>query len=88
VIYGSRSNYVIENLRPPYILVGKLFHIFFPNKCLNKFMSFNFMPRLGANTIPLDKSLFLVAMRCYSGCPTLHLAAYKSVKPRMRPLYL
>jgi hypothetical protein len=51
-------------------------------------MSFNFMPHLGVKTIPLDKSFFLVAMRCYSGCPTLHLGAYKSIKHRMRPLYI
>jgi len=88
VIYGSRSNYVVENLGHPCILVGKLFHIFFPNKCLNKFMSFNFMPHLGAKTIPLDKSLFLVATRCYSVCPTLHLGAYESIKRRMRSLYI
>jgi hypothetical protein len=51
-------------------------------------MSFNFMPRLGVKTISLDKSLFLVATRCYSGCPALHLGAYESIKRRMQPLYI
>ncbi len=60
VIYGSRSNYVFENLGPPYILLGKLFHIFFPNKCLNKFMSFNFMPHLGFK----DHSLGQIFVSC------------------------
>jgi hypothetical protein len=88
MIYGSHSNYVNENLGPHYILVGELIHIFFPNKYLNKFMSFNFMPHLGAKTIQVDKSLFLGATRCYLGCPTLHLGAYKFIKHRMQPLYI
>ncbi len=51
-------------------------------------MSFNFMPPLGAKTISVDESLFLLATGCYSGCPTLHLGAYESFQCTMQPLYI
>jgi hypothetical protein len=49
-------------------------------------MSFHFMPHLGAMTISVSESLFVLAAQCYSWCLTLHLA-YESLKRTVQLFY-